>query len=124
MVTRLGLHGGARGPYGSFGGKVGGGGGGTKPFIEAFTRLGLYGGARSPYGSFTKGVAVGTKPFTEVFTRLGLYGAMRFPYGSFLGKEQDLTDDGEIFHRARVIGRQITNPRSNTKFIRRSSGHK
>ena len=48
-VTRLGLHGGPRSPYGSFAGKT------TAPlksYTKTFTRLALHGGARPPYGSF------------------------------------------------------------------------
>jgi hypothetical protein len=48
-VTRLGLHGGPRSPYGSFAGKT------TAPlksYTKTFTRLGLHGGPRTPYGSF------------------------------------------------------------------------
>jgi hypothetical protein len=48
-VTRLGLYGGARKPYGSFAGKSPAP---LKPYTKTFTRLGLYGGPRPPYGSF------------------------------------------------------------------------
>ena len=44
MVTRLGLGGFTRPPYGSFEGKI--------EYIPPVTRLALYGGARPPYGSF------------------------------------------------------------------------
>lgn len=49
MVTRLGLYGGARKPYGSFAGK----GLGAKSYVKTITRHGLYGGARPPYGDFS-----------------------------------------------------------------------
>ena len=48
-VTRLGLHGGPRSPYGSFAGKSPAP---LKTYTQTFTRLGLYGGPRPPYGSF------------------------------------------------------------------------
>jgi hypothetical protein len=58
MITRLGLHGGPRGLYGSFSGKTPG-----SPVVSSVvTRLGLYGGPRAPYGSFagkTPGVGGG-----------------------------------------------------------------
>ena len=48
-VTRLGLHGGPRSPYGSFAGKAAAP---LKTYTKTFTRLGLHGGPRPPYGSF------------------------------------------------------------------------
>ena len=47
-VTRLGLYGGSRSPYGSFAGKTPG----VPVSADVVTRLGLYGGPRAPYGSF------------------------------------------------------------------------
>ena len=51
-VTRLGLYGGARAPYGSFSGKTAYVPPASKPYTSTFTRLGQHGGARIPYGSF------------------------------------------------------------------------
>jgi hypothetical protein len=81
MVTRLGLYGAARSPYGSFSSK---GAGTTKSYSIDFTRLGLYGAARSPYGSFAGKIPVA--PDSGIVTRLGLYGGARSPYGSFVGR--------------------------------------
>lgn len=50
-VTRLGLYGAARGPYGSFSGKTAFAG--TKVYTKTFTRQGLYSGPRIPYGAFS-----------------------------------------------------------------------
>ena len=49
-VTRLGLHGGPRSPYGSFAGKAAAP---LKTYTKTFTRLGLHGGPRPPYGAFS-----------------------------------------------------------------------
>lgn len=51
-VTRLGLYGAARGPYGSFAGKTAYVPPASKPYTSTFTRLALHGGARPPYASF------------------------------------------------------------------------
>ena len=51
-VSRLGLYGGSRSPYGSFAGKTAYAPPASKPYTKTFTRLGLYGSTRTPYGAF------------------------------------------------------------------------
>ena len=91
-VTRLGLYGAARKPYGSFAGKSPSAGG-SKVYTKTFTRQGLYSGPRIPYGSFAgkSPSAGGSKVYTKTFTRQGLYSGPRMPYGSFAGKTATVT---------------------------------
>lgn len=92
QITRLGLNGASRTPYGSFAGKN------LSRSVGHITRLGLDAGARPRYGSFAgKTSTTPSAPHVvDHLTRLSLHGGPRGLYGTFAGKTDTVAVEPEI----------------------------